>query len=394
VAGTGPLAGLRVLDLTRLLPGGYATRVLADLGADVVKVEEPGRGDYLRWMPPFASTGEGAMHLTLNRGKRSVTCDLRRDGGREALRRLVADADVLVESYRPGVMDRLGVGYDALRAVNPRLVYVAITGYGSDGPYVDKAGHDIDYLGYAGALSFTGHPETGPWQPGLQIADLGGGAWPAVVATLAALRVRDASGEGQFCDVSMTDGVLSWLSIHAGAYAATGESPHIGREILNGGYACYGVYRCADGRYVAVGALEPAFFTALLDGLALGELAPWHLDPDRQNELRARIAEVLATKPRDEWVERFAGTDACVAPVNDVAEAFADPSAIARGMVVERPLADGTPFAQVGVVPRFAATPGQVGDWPAPLGADTDDVLTAAGASDADLARWRAEGAV
>jgi crotonobetainyl-CoA:carnitine CoA-transferase CaiB-like acyl-CoA transferase len=394
VAGTGPLAGLRVLDLTRLLPGGYATRVLADLGADVVKVEEPGRGDYLRWMPPFASTGEGAMHLALNRGKRSVTCDLRRDGGREAFRRLAADADVLVESYRPGVMDRLGVGYDALRAVNPRLVYVAITGYGSDGPYVDKAGHDIDYLGYAGALSFTGHPETGPWQPGLQIADLGGGAWPAVVATLAALRVRDACGEGQFCDVSMTDGVLSWLSIHAGAYAATGRPPHVGSEILNGGYACYGVYRCADGRHVAVGALEPAFFAALLDGLALGELVPWHLDPDRQAELRARIAEVLATKPRDEWVERFAGTDACVAPVNDVAEAFADPSFVSRGMVVERVLADGTPFAQVGVVPRFAATPGEVGGWPSPLGADTDAVLTAAGASVADLARWRAEGAV
>jgi alpha-methylacyl-CoA racemase len=334
------------------------------------------------------------MHLTLNRGKRSVTCDLRRDGGRAALRKLVARADVLVESFRPGVMDRLGVGYDTLRADNPRLVYVAITGYGATGPYVDKAGHDIDYLGYAGALSFSGHPDTGPWQPGLQIADLGGGAWPAVVAILVALRARDVSGEGQFCDVAMTDGALSWLSVHAGAYAATGRPPRLGAELLNGGYACYGVYACADDRHVAVGALEPAFFAALLDGLGLDELASWHLDPGRQPELRSRIADAFATKARDEWLERFAGTDACVAPVNDVAEALADPAARDRGMVVESALADGTPFVQVGVVPRLAATPGRVGQWPSPLGADTDDVLAEAGATPDELAAWRAEGAL
>jgi crotonobetainyl-CoA:carnitine CoA-transferase CaiB-like acyl-CoA transferase len=385
---------LRVLDLTRLLPGGYATRVLADLGADVVKVEEPGRGDYLRWMPPLASTGEGAMHLTLNRGKRSVTCDLRREGGRAALRLLVESADVLVESFRPGVMDRLGMGYDALRATNPRLVYVAISGYGATGPYVDKAGHDIDYLAYAGALSFSGHPDTGPWQPGVQVADLGGGGWPAVVATLAALRARDVTGEGQFCDVAMSDGVLSWLSVHAGAYAATGAPPRLGAELLNGGYACYGVYRCADDRHVAVGALEPPFFAALLDGLGLDELAAWHLDERRQAELRERIAEVFATKSRDEWVERFAGTDACVAPVNDVAEAMADPAARERGMVVDSELPDGASFVQVGVVPRLAATPGGVGGWPSALGADTDAVLAEAGATPDELRAWRAEGAL
>ena len=394
VGGQGPLAGLRVLDLSRLLPGGYATMVLADLGADVVKVEEPGRGDYLRWMPPLTSTGEGALHVALNRGKRSVTCDLKRDGGREALCRLVRDADVLVESFRPGVMDRLGVGYRALREVNPRLVYVAITGYGSDGPYVAKAGHDIDYLGYAGALSFSGHPESGPWQPGLQIGDLGGGGWPAVVAVLAALRVRDRTGEGQFCDVSMTDGVLSWLSVHAGAYAATGVPPRVGAEVLNGGYACYGVYRCADGRHVAVGALEAPFFTVLLDRLGLPELAGWHMDASRQDELRSRLADVLATRTRDEWVAEFADVDACLAPVNDVAEALADPSVVARGMVVEDRLSDGTPFPRVGVVPRLAGTPGSVGAHPSALGADTEDVLTAAGVSAEELAAWRADGAL
>jgi crotonobetainyl-CoA:carnitine CoA-transferase CaiB-like acyl-CoA transferase len=375
-----------------LLPGGYATLVLADLGADVVKVEEPGRGDYLRWMPPFAANGESGMHLALNRGKRSVTCDLRTPGGREVLLRLAETADVLVESFRPGVMDRLGVGYAALRAVNPGLVYVAITGYGTDSPLADRAGHDVDYLAHTGVLSFTGHPDSGPWPPGLQIGDLGGGGWPAVVAVLAALRVRDVTGEGQFCDVAMSDGLLSWLSIHAGAYAATGRPPRLGGEVLNGGYACYGVYCCADGRHVAVGALEPPFFAALLAGLGLPELADWHLDEDRQGELRERLAAAFATRSRDEWVASFSGTDACVAPVNDVAEALGDPVATRRGMVVETTLPGGAPFLQLGVVPRLTATPGRVGGLPSALGADTDEVLLAAGFSPARVEQLRAEG--
>ncbi|MFL6138315.1 MAG: CaiB/BaiF CoA transferase family protein [Frankiaceae bacterium] len=389
-----PLAGLRVLDLSRLLPGGYATLVLADLGADVVKVEEPGRGDYLRWMPPFAANGEGGMHLALNRGKRSVTCDLRTPGGREVLLRLAGTADVLVESFRPGVMDRLGLGWEALRAANPALIYVAISGYGADGPLAGQAGHDIDYLAHAGVLSFSGHPATGPWQPGVQVGDLGGGAWPAVVAVLAALRVRERTGTGQFCDIAMTDGLLSWLSIHAGAHAVTGAQPQLGRELLNGGYACYGVYACADGRHVAVGALEPPFFAALLAGLALPELEPWHLDASRQDELRRRIEAAFATRPRDEWVAAFAGTDACVAPVNDLGEALAGPVAAARGMVVETTLPGGAPFRQLGVVPRLAATPGRPGGPPSPLGADTEEVLRAAG-FDAERVRvLRTEGAL
>ena len=238
-----PLAGLRVLDLSRLLPGGYATLILADLGADVLKVEEPGKGDYLRWMPPYTSTGESGQFLALNRGKRSLSLNLKREAGRDIFRELARDADVVVESFRPGVMNRLGIGYESLRADNQGLVFVAISGYGVDGPYAQRAGHDINYLGYAGALSMTGHPETGPWQPGLQIGDLGGGGLPAVVAILVALRVRDATGEGQLCDVSMTDGVASWLTLAAGGYAATGAMSSAGNGLLNGGRACYGVYR-------------------------------------------------------------------------------------------------------------------------------------------------------
>ncbi len=380
-----PLAGLKVLDLSRLLPGGYATLLLADLGADVLKVEQPGRGDGIRGFPPLRADGESGMHLALNRGKRSITIDLRVPAGRDLLLQLVATGDVLVESFRPGVMDRLGVGFGALRETNPRLVYVAISGYGSDGPYRAVAGHDIDYLAYSGALSFTGSV-AGPHQPGLQIADIGAGGLLAVVATLAALRVRDRTGEGQFCDVAMTDGVLSWLSIHAGAYAVSGQQPRPGEGLLGGGFACYGVYTCADGRHLAVGALEPKFFAELLAVLGLPELFDAQLDPARQGELRAALETAFGTRGRDAWMECFAGRDACVAPVLDLGEAFADPNARARGMVT----GDG----RIGVVPRLAATPGRVGGPPSPLGADTDAVLQELGRTAEQIAELRAAGVV
>ncbi|MFL6238021.1 MAG: CaiB/BaiF CoA transferase family protein [Actinomycetes bacterium] len=389
-----PLADVRVLDLSRLLPGGYTTMVLADLGADVIKVEEPGKGDYIRWMPPFASTGEGGGHLVLNRGKRSVTCNLKTAEGRTVLTDLVRTADVLVESFRPGVMDRLGVGYEALHGVNPRLVYAAISGYGATGPYVDKAGHDINYLAYAGVLSFSGSSQSGPWPPGLQIGDIGGGGLQAIVAILVALRVREQTGEGQFCDVSMTDGVMSWLTIHAGAFAASGNAPAAGAELLNGGYAWYGTYRCADGRYAAVGALEPQFFHALVEGLGVPELEGLHMERDRQPELRRRLEEVFATKPLGEWLRILGDVDACVAPVLDMGEAFADPSAKARDMVVDVPLSDGSSFPMPGVAPRLAATPGRVGSPPSALGADTEDVLSELGRTSEEIAALRAAGAV
>lgn len=389
-----PLGELRVLDLSRLLPGGYATQILADMGADVIKVEQPEVGDYLRWMPPLTSQGVSGLYEALNRGKRSITCNLRRDEGVEVFRDLVRTADVLVESFRPGVLDRLGVGYADLARDNPRLVYVAITGYGQTGPYTAKAGHDINYLGYAGGLSMTGHPGVGPTQPGLQIGDLGGGM-AAVIAVLTALRERAFTGAGQFCDVSMTDVCLSWLSMHAGAFAATGEPPGLGSMPLNGGYACYGTYCCADGEYVTVGALERQFFVELLDGLDLpAAYADWQYLPERQDELRAVLSAAFAAEPRDAWLAAFAGRDACVGPVNDIAEAFADPSARERGMVVDDTLPDGTSFPRVGPLLRFSRSEARVGGSPSPLGADSDELLAELG-RDAERIAWlRREGIV
>src|ERR1700759_1523233 len=255
-----PLEGLRVLDLTRLLPGGYASLLLADFGADVLKVEDTGMGDYIRWSPPHCegaeTTARSALFLALNRGKRSIRIDLKHDRGKEVLLRLARDADVLLESFRPGVLDRLGVGYERLRRENPRLVYCAITGYGQDGPLKNRSGHDMNYLGLNGLLGLTGEPDGPPVQSAGQIADIGGGGLMAVVGLLIALRERERSGEGQLVDCSMFDGSLSWLALVAADIFASGAVPRRGSPPLAGAIVCSRPYRCADG-WVTLGALEP-----------------------------------------------------------------------------------------------------------------------------------------
>lgn len=389
-----PLRGLRVLDLSRLLPGGYCTLVMADLGAEVIKVEEPGKGDTLRNWPPAASNGMSGPFLALSRGKRSITCNLKTSAGCQVLRDLAATADVLVESFRPGVMDRLGVGYAALAAINPRLVYAAISGFGAEGSRASLAGHDLNYQALSGALSFSGSRESGPWPPGLQVADLGGGGLLALVAILAALRVRDRTGAGQFCDVAMSEGVLSWLTVHAGAYAVSGRSPQPGAEVINGGYACYGVYRCADGASLAVAPLEPRFFSTLCDRLGVAELTDWQYDEARQGELRDRLSEVFRRRPRAEWLVELDGLDVCVTPVYDVDQAFDDPEHRRRGAVIDLPLDDGTVLPVPGVVPRLSATPGAPGGTVPRLGADTDALLAELGRDPDAVAALRAAGAV
>ena len=390
----GPLEGLRVLDLTRLLPGGYATCLMADLGADVVKVEEPGRGDYIRWMPPPAGDAS-AGHVALNRNKRSVTLNLKTPEGRDVFKELVPSFDVVVESFRPGVMDRLGIGWATLSELHPALVYCAITGYGQDGPRSAAAGHDVDYAAYSGVLGITGEPGGRPVVPGVQVGDLGGGGMAAVIAILVALRKRDATGAGDFCDVSMTDGLVSWLSMHAAAFVATGEIPRRGDMHLSGAHPCYRVYPAADG-WLAVGALEPQFWAALCaaidrpdltdDGFATGE---------RRDEVIAALEELFSSRTRAQWMEHFGDADVCVAPVNYLAEVFADEQVLHRGMVVEGRLRDGREWRHVGVPVKLAGAPGDVLRRPAPeLGEHTDEVLGAAGVGPERLAELRALGAL
>jgi crotonobetainyl-CoA:carnitine CoA-transferase CaiB-like acyl-CoA transferase len=327
-----PLHGLRVLDLTRLLPGPFATLVLADLGADVVKIEDPQGGDYLRWTPPLAGEQSGAFHA-LNRNKRSVALDLRHPDGAAALRRLARWADAVVESFRPGVLDRLGLGYDALRAENPRVVLCSITGYGQDGPYAARAGHDLDYCAIAGVLALNGPPER-PLPLGVQVADVAGGAWPAAVGVLAALRRRDATGEGAHVDVSMTEGALALLAMPLGMAAARGAPLARGREPLTGGGASYDVYRTLDGRFVALGALEPKFFAAFCAAAGRPELAARQLVGGGAGP-RAELEELFAGRTRAEWEAFAAAHDVCLAPVLEGEEPRADPQLAARGAFVE-----------------------------------------------------------
>ena len=391
---TGPLQGVKVLDLTRLLPGGYATLLMADLGADVVKVEEPGKGDYIRWSPPMVGE-HSAAHIALNRNKRSVTINLKTDGGRGLLMDLVEHFDVLIESFRPGVMERLGLGYEALRARNPGLVYCAISGYGQDGPRAATAGHDVNYIGFGGLLSIVGVEGQRPVIPGVQIGDLAGGGMAGVVAVLAALVRRATTGEGDYCDISMMDGALSWLTIHAAEFFATGNVPQRELMTLSGAFPCYHVYRAADG-WLTVGALEPQFWGALCDALERPDLAgDAFAMGERRLEVLAELAALFAARTRSQWMAHFGGRDVCVGPVNDFAEAFADEQVVHRDMVVDAEVPGVGEFRHVGNPIKMSSAPKHLVRRPPPgLGEHTDEILEQAGIGEADRSKLRTAGAI
>jgi len=392
------LEGVRVLDLSRLLPGGFCSLLLADFGADVLKVEDTGMGDYVRWAPPFYAGADqsaaSALFLSLNRGKRSIRIDLKTPEGREVLLRAVRDADVLLESFRPGVLDRLGVGYEVLRQANPGLVYCAITGYGQDGPFRDRAGHDLNYLARVGLLGLTGDADGAPVQAAGQIADLGGGALMAAFGILAALRERDRTGEGQLVDVSMADGALSWLAMVAARYFADGAVPRRGGLELGGSLLCYRPYRCADG-WVALGALEPKFWQAWCRGAGREDLLDRQFDPpgsDSHTDVEAEFAR----RTRAEWEAFAAEHDCCLEPVLELDEALDSELVRARGMVAElaQPGAE-RPVRLLGVPVKLSRTPGDPARAPGPvLGQDTDAVLGELGYAPAEVERLKAAGAV
>jgi crotonobetainyl-CoA:carnitine CoA-transferase CaiB-like acyl-CoA transferase len=388
---SGPLAGTRVIDLARLIPGDYATQVLADLGAEVVKVEQPGTGDGIRATPPFGPDGTSGAHALLNRGKGSVTVDLKQPEGREILLALVAGADVLVDSFRPGVLDRLGLGPDVLAQANPALVHASVTFHGHSSPLAERAGHDLNAQALAGLLALGGGPEGAPAQPYVQAADHVAGL-QAAIAVLAGLRARDRSGTGSHWDVAMVDAAYSLLGLAGAGFAVSGQPPQR-PAALTGGLACYGTYVCADGRAVAVGALEPPFFARVLDvlGLPSDALADQYR-PEAQRALRERLAAALGAKPREEWLEVLEAADCCVTPVNSVDEAMGDPAAVRRGLVQQ---VEGG-FARLGPVPPPPGGQGAVAAArPAPpLGADTDTTLAALGYDPARIAELRQRGVV
>ena len=392
------LAGLRVLDLTRLLPGGFCSLLLADFGADVLKVEDVNMGDYVRWAPPKYSGVEdsaaGALFLALNRNKSSIRVNLKEERGRDVFLRLVRDADVVLESFRPGVLDRLGVGYERLREENPRLVYCAITGYGQDGPLRDRSGHDMNYLGLVGLLGLTGEAEGPPVQAAGQIADVGGGAQMAAIGILTALRERDRSGEGQFVDVSMSDGSLSWLAMVAARFFAEEAVPRRGGLELAGGLVCYRPYACADG-WVTLGALEPKFWAAWCRGVGREDLIEKQFEPPGSSTY-GEVAAVFLERTREQWSAFASEHDCCLEPVLELDEALQSDLVRERHMVAEldQPGAQ-RPVRLLGVPVKLSRTPGDPNRKPGPaLGEHTHEVLLGLGYDEAQVAALKEAGAV
>jgi alpha-methylacyl-CoA racemase len=393
-----PLSDVRVLDLSRLLPGGFCSQLLADFGADVVKVEDTGMGDYVRWAPPYYGEEEhqalgtrSALYLSLNRNKRSIRLDLKSEGGREALLRLVRSRDVVLESFRPGVLDRLGVGYERMRERNPALVYCAITGYGQTGPYTQRAGHDMNYLGLIGLLGLTGEPDGRPIQSAGQIADLGGGALMGAFGIVAALHEARRSGEGQVVDVSMADGALSWLAMVAGAYLCDGEVPRRGGGQLTGRFVCYLPYEAADG-WITMGALEPQFWARFCAGVGREELVSKQFETTG-SDAWAEIAEIFRSKTRAEWKAFNDEYDAMIEPVLDIDEALESDLVREREMVVEWEQPELGPVRQLGVPVKLSRTPGDVHAAAPALGEHTAVVLAEAGFSEQEIAALLESGA-
>ena len=374
------LAGIRVLDLSRLLPGPFCTLMLADLGAEVLKVEEPEKGDYSRHYRVNIG-GLGVNFLALNRGKKSITLNLKHPEGPKILKKLAGSADVLLEGFRPGVMDRLGVGYEALSAINSRLIYCSLTGYGQTGPYRDYPGHDINYMGYAGASSMTGRRGEDPRIPGVQVADIGGGALMAAFAILAAIIARQTTGRGQYIDVAMMDGVAFWEGIYFSAAAINAAEAAPGEMRLNGGQINYNIYRTSDDRFVTLGALEDKFwqnFCQLVNRPDLSDkVAATGAERDR---LEAELRALFLTRTKDQWMKLLAGEDVCFGPVNTLREALENPQLAARNMFIEVPLPGGAgKMTQVSHPVKFHGTPATPGG-PAPLlGEHNDEIYSTLG---------------
>lgn len=386
-----PLDGVRVIDLSRLLPGPYCTMLLADLGAEIIKIETPGLGDYMRLIPPFVEnkeTGEtiSAAYLMVNRNKKSVALNFRNVRGKEILVRLVRDADVVLESFRPGAVAKWGIGYDALRAINPRLVYCSLSGYGQSGPYKDRAGHDLNYVALNGLLAANGAAGGPPIPPAVQIADLSGGMF-AAISILAALVGRGKTGAGQYLDVSLFDGALSWAGTMIGGTYAAGRKTERGKMQLNGGMACYNVYETRDGQFITIGAIEPHFWSAFCKAVGRDELNA----RQQEHEAIPEVAAIFKTRTLDEWLALFKTIDACIEPVRDFSAVFNDPHIKHRGLIAQMDVPGIGKIPQVGSVFVFAqntSTP------PPRLGEHTRDILRSLEIGDEEIGELERAGVI
>lgn len=389
-----PLEGIKILDLSRYLPGPFATQFLADFGADVIKIEEPG-GELGRALPPFTG-GIGTRFCSVNRNKKSITLDLKKDEARKIFMKLAESADVIVDQFRPGVMDKLGLGYDSLKMINKGIIYCSITGYGLNGPWMKAAGHDVNYLSISGVSGLTAGRDGAPVMSSVQIADVAGGSLYAVIGILLALFARTRTGEGQLCDIAMMDGALSLLSYTIGEWSGNRKCPEPGREFLTGGFAMYNVYRCGDGRYVSLGAIEQKFWQGFCEGIGRFEFVPLQYNIEKQEELIETISGIMLGKSRDEWVEHFRDSDICFTPVLDLDEVSAHEQVRAREMMIKvmNFMGSGADIYVSGNPVKLSGTPCDIELKFPQTGEDTANVLREAGYTVEEIERFKESGVI
>lgn len=387
------LRGLKVLDLTRLLPGPLCTMIMGDYGAEVIKVEDPVSGDPTRAVGRQVN-GDGAFYRQLNRNKKSICLNLKEAAGNEIFRRLVSRCDVLVEGFRPGVMKRLGLDYDTLKELNPGLVYAGISGYGQEGPYRLRAGHDLNYSAVAGLLGLSSAPGEGPVMPAVQIADIAGGSLMALAGIMMALVARAAGGKGSYVDVSMTRGLLPWLTYAASYLDEPHNLPRRGRRHITGAYACYNIYETADGKFMSLGALEPVFWQSFCLAVERPEWISLQFDEEKRPELIGLVGSLFKEKTRDQWTEHFSAFDACCEPVLELPEAEQHPLSRELGFWVESSPNSGEAELQPGFPLLFSGAPGALRLPPPRLGQHTAQILSELGYDEEDIAALRRQGAI
>jgi crotonobetainyl-CoA:carnitine CoA-transferase CaiB-like acyl-CoA transferase len=378
-----------MLDLSRLLPGPYCSLLLADLGMEVLKIEDLETGDYMRKAGPVRKQ-DSAYFIAVNRNKKSMTLNLKVKEGKEIFLKLIETYDTILESFRPGVMDRLGIGYEELKERNHRVILCSLSGYGQDGPYRERSGHDINYVSLGGVLDLIGAKDDPPVIPGVQMADLGAGGMMSAIAILAAIVHREKRGEGQHLDVAMLDGMISWLSIHAAKYFMDKELPKRGDMVLSGRYACYHVYETKDGRYMSLGALEPRFWENFCETIGRSELVlKQYLEGEERLHLIKEIQKSFKTKTQKDWVDTFKNVDACCEPILNLEEVFHHPHVLHRQMVkeLEHPVEGKT--RQVGHPIKSSQYPFEI-QRPSPrLGEHTMEVLKAIGYPEKEIQHFK-----
>jgi len=385
-----PLKGIKILDLSMILPGPFCTQLLADYGAEVIKIEDRG-GDNGRWMQPFIKE-QSARFYAVNRNKKSITLNLRKKESIAIMQRLVADSDVLVHAYRPGKMEKLGLSYEALKLVNERLIYCALSGYGATGPINKNAAHDINIVSLAGVADLTGTKDSIPALSAVQLGGVSGSLY-AAIAILMALHQRQSTGQGQYCDISMMDGLISLLAYTLADWSGWGTLPQRGDGFLTGGLACYQVYETSDNRYLSLGALEEKFWREFCQRINKPEYIPIQLEPACQKEMLNGIRGIIKSKTQAEWVETFADADICLTPVLNLDEVSKHPQVLNREMLIKLPDFEdsGKDMIMAGLPIKFSDTPGEFNTIFPKIGEHTNEILAQLGYSSEEIELFRRE---